>query len=188
MVFAVPLCMESRSNPMRRTSLYPISVNLVFLLLCGVGGPDHARAELHWQTEKRVDLRVRLIALAEADPRSSFFSTHEVFVAAQQLTEDESRLVKLVYAFLPYQPRLSEYDFDYSFVHDLRVTRDPSCDQTLAQITTDERTRTQIALKYSADSPVLNTSRHHSALPCFSTTAEDYTKAIHRPAPPEEEY
>ncbi len=173
---------------MRRTRLYSIIVNLVFLLLCGIGGPDRARAELHWRMEKRQSLQVRLIALAEADPRSSFFSTHEVFVAAQQLSQDESRLVKLVYEFLPYQPRLSESDFDYSVVHALRATRDPSCDQSLTQITTDERTRTQVALKYSADSPVLNTSRHHSALPCFSTSAEDYTKAIHRPAPPEEEY
>ncbi|HSY66027.1 MAG TPA: hypothetical protein VK829_15630 [Terriglobales bacterium] len=173
---------------MPRTRLYRMFVNLVFLLLCGIGGPDHARAELHWRMEKRENLRVRLIALSESDPRSSFFSTHEVFVAAQQLSEDESRLVKLVYEFLPYQPRLSESDFDYSVVHALRATRDPSCDQTLAQMTTDERTRAQVALKYSADSPVLNTRRHHSALPCFSTSAEDYTKAIHRPAPPEEEY
>ncbi len=173
---------------MRRTRFSPIFVNLVFLLLCGIGGPDHARAELHWQMQKRENLQVRLIALAEADPRSSFFSTHEVFVAAQQLSQDESRLVKLVYEFLPYQPRLSEYEFDYSVVHDLRAARDPSCDQTLTQITTDERTRVQVALKYSADSPVLNTIRHHSTLPCFSTSAADYTKAIHRPAPPEEEY
>ena len=173
---------------MRQTRFSGRFVSLVFLLLCGIHGPDHARAELHWQMGKRESLRVRLIALAEADPRSSFFSTHEVFVAAQQLGEDESRLVKLVYEFLPYQPRLSEYDFDYSVVHDLHAMRDPSCDQTLAQMITDQRTRAQIALKYSADSPVLNTGRHHSALPCFSTTAEDYTKAIHRPAPPEEEY
>ena len=173
---------------MRRIRLSPIFVKLVVLLLCGMGGPDHARAELHWQIEKRVDLRVRLIALAESDPRSSFFSTHEIFVAAQQLSEDESRLVKLVYELLPYQPRLSESDFDYSVVHDVRAVRDPSCDQTLTQITTDQRTRAQVALKYSADSPVINTSRHHSALPCFSTSAADYTKAIHRPAPPEEDY
>ena len=111
------LRMESRSDPMRRTRLYSIIVNLVFLLLCGIGGPDRARAELHWRMEKRQSLQVRLIALAEADPRSSFFSTHEVFVAAQQLSQDESRLVKLVYEFLPYQPRLSESDFDYSVVH-----------------------------------------------------------------------
>src|SRR5580692_796265 len=173
---------------MRRNRFSTLFVSLVFLVLCGIGRPDHARAELHWHMQKRVDLQVRLIALAEADPRSSFFSTHEVFVAAQQLSEGESRLVKLVYTFLPYQPRLSEYDFDYSVVHDLRAARDPDCDQSLAQITTDERTRTQVALKYSADSPVLNTGRHRSALPCFSTTAQDYTKAIHHPAPPEEEY
>jgi len=173
---------------MQRTRFSPIFVNLIFLLLCGIGGPDHAGAELHWQVEKRIDLRVRLIALAEADPRSSFFSSEEVFVAAQQLSEDESRLVKLVYEFLPYQPRLSESDFDYSVVHEVRATRDPNCDQTLGQITTDQRTRVQVALKYSADSPVINTTRRHSALPCFSTSATEYTKAIHRPAPPEDDY
>jgi len=173
---------------MRRTRFSSIFVNLVLLLLCGIGGPDHARAELRWPTEKRVDLRVRLIALAEADPRSSFFSSEEVFVAAQQLSEDESRLVKLVYEFLPYQPRLSESDFDYSVVHEVQAMRDPNCDQTLAQLTTDQRTRLQVALKYSADSPVINTTRHHNALPCFSTSAEEYTKAIHRPAPPEDDY
>jgi hypothetical protein len=173
---------------MRRTCLFPIFINLIFLLLCAIGGPDHARAELRWQMPKRENLQVRLIALAEADPRSSFFSTHEVFVAARQLSQDETRLVKLVYEFLPYQPRLSEYEFNYSVVHDLRATRDPSCDQTLTQITTDERTRTQVALRYSDDSPVLNSSRHHSALPCYSTSAADYTKAIHRSAPPEDEY
>jgi hypothetical protein len=173
---------------MCRTRFSPVFVSLVFLLFCGIGEPDHAGAELHWQMGKHQELRVRLIALAEADPRSSFFSTHEIFVAAQQLDQDESRLVKLVYEFLPYQPRLSESDFDYSVVHDLRATRDPSCDQSLTQITTDQRTHGQVALKYSADSPALNAGRHHSALPCFSTSAAEYTKAIHRPAPPEEEY
>jgi hypothetical protein len=161
-------------------------LGVVLLLICSASGPESLRADLHWQPDKKQNLRVRLIALAETDPRSTFFSTHEVFVAAQQLTKDETRLVKLVYAFLPYQPRLSESDFDYSVVHELRAVRDPSCDQTLAQMSTDQRTHSQRSLRYSADSPVLNVSRHRSLLPCYSTTPEDYAKEIHQPAYDEE--
>ena len=164
-----------------------IGVSL-FLVVCGISGLRTAGADLHWQPEKKESLRVRLIAVAEAEPRSSFFSTHEVFVAAQQLSKDESRLVKLVYAFLPYQPRLSEFDFDYTIVHELRAVRDASCDQSLSQMSTDQRTRVRLSLRYSSDSPVLNTARHHSVLPCYSTTPEDYTKAIHEAPPPEDEY
>jgi hypothetical protein len=163
-----------------------IITGLALLLVSAAGRPDTARADLHWQPDKKQNLRVRLIALAETDPRSTFFSTHEVFVAAQQLTKDETRLVKLVYAFLPYQPRLSESDFDYSVVHELRAVRDPSCDQTLAEMSTDQRTHSQMSLRYSADSPILNTGRHRSLLPCYSTTPEDYAKEIHQPAYDEE--
>lgn len=155
--------------------------------VCALSGPDSARANLHWRPKKKENLRVRLIALAEADPRSTFFSNHEVFVAAQQLGEEESRLVKLVYEFLPYQPRLSESDFDYSVVHEVLAVRDPDCDQSLAQMSTDQRTRAHVPLKYAADSPVLNTSQHRSIMPCYSTSAEDYTKALHQP-PPDDEY
>jgi hypothetical protein len=165
-----------------------IVANLVVLIICALSGPETARANLHWRLKKKEDLRVRLIALAEADPRSTFFSTQEIFVAAQQLGEDESRLVKLVYDFLPYQPRLSEYDFDYSVVHEIRAVREPGCDQSLAQLSTDQRTREHVPLKYAADSPVLNTNRHHSVMPCYSTTPEDYTKAVHQPPPPDAEY
>src|SRR5581483_300635 len=158
------------------------------LLACVFSGPGSAGADLHWQDPRKENLQVRLIALAESEPRSTFFSTHEVFIAAQQLGKEESRLIKLVYAFLPYQPRLSESDFNYFAVHEIQALRDPSCDQSLAQISSDQRTRSHVRLKYSADSPVLNSSRHHSAMPCYSTTPEDYTKAIYRPPPPEAEY
>jgi len=158
------------------------------LLTCLLSGPRTAHADLHWRDPKKENLEVRLIALADSEPRSTFFSTHEIFIAAQQLGKDESRLIKLVYAFLPYQPRLSESDFNYLMVHELEAVRDPSCDESLTQISTDERSRSHVRLKYSADSPVLNTSRHHSTMPCYSTTPEDYTKAIYRPPPPEAEY
>ena len=173
---------------MARTRFFHIVAGLVLCVACTTGGVDHARASLHWRPEKKQNLRVRLIALAESDPRSTFFSNHEVFVAAEQLEKDESRLVKLVYEFLPYQPRLSESDFDYSVVHEIRAVRDPECDQSLAQMSTDQRTRAHVPLKYAADSPMLNTSRHRSVIPCYSTTPEDYSKAVHETPPPETEY
>lgn len=146
------------------------------------------QAGLHWPPPRKEKLRFRLIAMAESEPRSSFFSTHEIFVAAQQLSENESRLVKVEYAFLPYQPRLSEYAFDYSFVYEVNATRDPSCDQTLAQILTDERDHSRVQLKYAADSPALDIGRRHSLLPCYSSAPEDFTKVVHDPASLEKDY
>jgi hypothetical protein len=191
MLACTNLTTDARSlDAVAKTRLIHVISGVALLVIFSTGGSDRARGNLHWRPEKKENLRVRLIALAEADPRSTFFSNHEVFVAAQQLNEkeDESRLVKLVYEFLPYQPRLSESDFDYSVVHEIRAVRDPACDQSLAQMSTDERTRGHVPLKYAADSPVLNTSRHRSIIPCYSTTPEDYTKAIHQPPPPEAEY
>ena len=43
--------------------------------------------------------------------------------------------IKLVFSFLPYQPRLSESGSDYSVVHEIAASRDPDCDQTVAQLT-----------------------------------------------------
>ena len=158
------------------------------LVTCLLSGPPSVHADLHWHDPKKENLEVRLIALAESDPRSTFFATHEIFIAAQQLGKDESRLIKLVYAFLPYQPRLSESDFNYFTIHEIQAVRDPSCDQTLAEVSADQRTRSHVHLKYSTDSPVLNTSRHHSTMPCYSTTPEDYTTAIYSPPTPESQY
>jgi hypothetical protein len=166
-----------------RRQLQRLAANLVLVFLCLTGETPVTEATLHWPQAKPENMRVRLIAMAESDPRSSFFSTHEVFVAAQQLKggENESRLVKLVYAFLPYQPRLSEYGFDYSLIYELHATRDPSCDQSLTQMTTDQRDRTRLSLKYTSDSPAINTVRRYRPLPCYSSTPEDYTRIVKKP-------
>jgi len=170
------------------SQLRSVVANLVMVSLCAVGGTSPAKADLHWPPTRKINLRIRLIALAESDPRSSFFATQEVFVAAQQLTENESRLLKLVYSFLPYQPRLSEVGLDYSLVHEIHAVRDPDCDETLAAMTTDQRDRAHVDLKYSLDSPALNVQRRHSPLPCYSTTPEDYSRAVHETIGPETEF
>jgi len=130
-------------------------------------------------------VRLRIVALAWNHHPTSFFANEEVFIAEMQIAKDESRLVKLVYSFLPYQPRLSDNGLDYSIVHELHAARDPDCDQTVAEITTGrvgDWRQDQSRLKYSADAPAVNLERHKKRLPCYVTSAADYTKPIHQPA------
>ena len=155
---------------------------LLMLAVCLVGGTETARGNLPWSMPKKESMRLRLVALAWNHPRSSFFASEEIFIAEKELTKDETRLVKLVYEFLPYQPRLSEEGLDYSTLHELRAARDPHCDETLSQITAGREgdwRQDQSQLKYSADAPPVNPSRYKAPLPCYVTNAEDYTKPIH---------
>lgn len=148
---------------------------MVMALVCGL---TSALGELHWQEQKKEQIHVRLIALAIGYPRSTVFSTDEVFVAERQLNggEDEWRMIKLVYEFLPYQPRLSDHGLDYRTVHIVTGTRDPGCDETFAQMMTrvsqdPDLTR---SFKYSEHFPVQDALRSKAALWCYRTTASDY--------------
>jgi hypothetical protein len=155
-----------------------------------VFGREPAAGQLHWQSAKKEPLHVRLIALAWAHPRSSFFASEETFIAEKQLGEGEWRLVKLEYGFLPYQPRLSESGLDYSTVHELRALREPNCDETLTQMAfiSPEGHTSQSDLRYATDAPTINFERHHSLLPCYITSAEDYEKSMHEPPGPQDEF
>lgn len=150
--------------------------------VCLLAASESARGNLPWPAAKKESMRLRIVALAWNHSRSSFFGSEEIFVAEKELTKDETRLVKLVYEFLPYQPRLSEQGLNYSTLHELRAVRDPQCDETLAQVTIGQQgdwRQAQSQLKYSTDAPTLNLSRHKAPLPCYVTNAEDYTKPIH---------
>lgn len=158
---------------------------IFFLLATGIAGhPIPARGELQWRSPKIESVRLRIVALAWNHPRTSFFENEEVFIAEKELNKEESRLVKLVYDFLPYQPRLSEYGLDYSTVHELRAVRDPQCDETLAELIAGQLgdwRQTKSELKYSTDAPPLNLERHKSRLPCYVTSADDYSRPLHVP-------
>ena len=163
--------------------------------ICATLGHSRAEGGLHWREEKKEPMRVRLVALAWSHPHTSFFANEEVFIATKQLGRDESRLVKLVYGFLPYQPPLSEYGLDYETVHELRASRDPECDETLAQMMSAagaEKSQradgVQTALKYSTSAPVLNPNHRRSTLPCYVTTAEEYAKPVHEPTNSQENF
>jgi hypothetical protein len=165
-----------------------MTILVVLFALAATFRPQPAQGSLHWPQLRKQQIRVRLVALAWSHPRSSFFANEEVFVAEKELTAGELRLVKLVYGFLPYQPRLSENGFDYSTLHEVRAVRDPSCDETLRQLMADERDHEQRALLYSEDSPKVDLDRRRMPLPCYLTSADDYTKAIYRPVGPEAAY
>src|SRR5260370_34009083 len=109
---------------------------VLIVAACVICGSETARGHLPWPAPKKEAMRLRLVALAWNHPRSSFSASEEVFVADKEVGKDETRLVKLVYMFLPYEPRLSDEGLDYSTLHELRALRDPQCDESLAQITT----------------------------------------------------
>ncbi len=159
-------------------------LNLLLVVVACFGfAARPAHGELHWRKEKKQPMKVRLVAVLQNYPRSSFFSSEEVFLAEQQFTPDESRLIKLVYGFLPYQPPLSDTGLDYSVVHEIIAVRSTSCDETLSKVEATNNSDRQIRLQYSAGSPGLQEDRHHNALPCYLTNANEYEKAIHDPAP-----
>lgn len=133
-----------------------------------------------WPSTRKQPIQVRLIALAQAYPRTSFFANDEVFIAEQEMGKDESRFIKLVYDFLPYQPPLSSYGLDYSLVHVVQAERDTSCDETLWEMRSQRRAMAE-TWKYAPDSPVADLDRRQARLRCFRTTSSDYEKAVREP-------
>jgi GAF domain-containing protein len=125
------------------------------------------------------DVQLRVIGLAWAPPRSSYFSNFEVFIAEKGPNKEESQLIKLVYVFLPYQPRLSEYGFDNLKVRWLRVARDPTCDEGLMQMMRPEGENGPAGY-HSGDALASTSSDRNNVLPCYRTTADDYRRAVSR--------
>lgn len=93
------------------------------------------------------------------------------------MSEEEGMPIKLVYEFLSYQPRLSENSFEYTTVHEMRVVRDPDCDETLPQMTSGvvgDWRQAESGLRYSKDAPSLPDRR--GPLLCCITTPEDHVR------------
>jgi hypothetical protein len=128
------------------------------------------------------ELPLGLIGVVFTLPGTSFFSNFEVFVAKRRVGKDQMQLVKLVYEFLPYQRRLSEYDLNNlpPRVIKLRVTPDPSCDESLWQMMQSDTDPTLAAKEYSKLPAALRSSDLTAMLPCYRTTASDFQKAMSR--------
>jgi len=123
-----------------------------------------------------IELPVRVIGLALALPTSSYFSNYEVFIAEKRLKKGGSELIKLVSVSLPYQPRLSEYGINNSKVYKLHVTRDPSCDESLLQMTWPEDKGPPPEPPLGTGTPP--TGPGNNKLPCYRTTADEYWRAL----------
>ena len=142
--------------------------------------PQSAAKEPEAKSEPPTEeMPLRLIGLAMALPNSSYFSNYEVYIAERKLRKNLTELVKLVYVYLPYQRRLSEYGIDQSKVFKLLVSRDRTCDESLMQMTWPETDRPPDA-QNATDAPGLSTADKKSMLPCYRTTADDYRKAMAR--------
>ena len=128
------------------------------------------------------ELPLGLIGLVFAAPGTSYFSNFEVFVAKRRVGKDQLQLVKLVYEFLPYQRRLSEYDLNNlpPRVIKLRVTPDPSCDESLGQMIQSHSDPPPSAREYPQLPAALRSSDLNAVLPCYRTTADDFQKAMSR--------
>jgi hypothetical protein len=150
------------------------------------GGSGTEAEGLRWpDPPKKAHMRVRLVAVALALPRTSFFSSLEVLVAETEIADEELSLIKLVFTYLPYQPRLSESGLDYSVVHEVSAWRNPDCDETIAQLTARSLPDRHEPLIYSRNVPREDLDRRRMPLPCYETEADDYIKSSLEPiAPP----
>jgi hypothetical protein len=179
--------MRSRERSVISAKIRNWMAALLFLVATCIGGADRqAEGQLRWEyPPKKVPIRLRLVAIAFADhPRSSFFSSQEVFVAETEIAHEEWSLIKLVFTFLPYEPRLSESGFDYSVVHEVSAWRDENCDQTIAQLTARSQPDRHEPLIYSRNVPREDLDRRRTPLPCYETTANEYIRSSFEPVAP----
>lgn len=125
------------------------------------------------------DVPIRLISPVFPPRGSTFFSNIEVFLAERRISSGKFEPIKLVYEFLPYQRRLSEYFAEGKLVHTLRVIRDPRCDESLMQMLSPDSDQDQ------SDSTAANAAGttaidRNTRVPCYYTTADDYLRALER--------
>jgi hypothetical protein len=125
--------------------------------------------------ENGEELNVAFLAPAVPLPNSTYFASEEIFLAQERISRHQSRLIKLIYEFLPYQPRLSDFGPNYPAVDRLRATRDPSCDEVLMQAAAGADGALSEAFPPQLTARQKN--QHQKLLACYRTTADDYREA-----------
>jgi hypothetical protein len=130
------------------------------------------------------ELPMGLLGLVFAAPGSSVYSNFEVFVAKRRVgkEKDQFQLIKLVYEFLPYQKRLSEYDLNNQpqRVIKLKVTPDPNCNEALGQILQPQSDPNVPITEYPNVPAALRSYDLSAVLPCYHITADEFQKAMSR--------
>jgi hypothetical protein len=148
--------------------------------------PDDASTSAPASNEPRPttieELPLGVLGMVFALPGTSFFSNYEVFVVKRRLGRDEMQLMTLVYEYLPYQRRLSEYDLNNQAprVIKLKVTPDPSCNESLAQMMQAQVDPEHPELAAPQLPQALRSFDLNAVLPCYRTTADDFRKAMSR--------
>jgi hypothetical protein len=143
------------------------------------GGSDPSAAN-NADPANAEELPLGLLGVVFEAPGSSFFSNFEVFVAKRRVGKDQLQLIKLVYEFLPYQKRLSEYDLNNQRqrIIKLRVVPDPSCDETLGQVVQGHADANAPASEAPKLPAALRSYDMNALLPCYRTNASDFQKAM----------
>jgi hypothetical protein len=130
------------------------------------------------------ELPMGLLGLVFAAPGSSVYSNFEVFVAKRRVgkEKDQFQLIKLVYEFLPYQKRLSEYDLNNQpqRVIKLKVTPDPNCNEALGQILQPQSDPNVPITEYPSVPAALRSYDLNAVLPCYHISADEFQKAMSR--------
>ena len=119
------------------------------------------------------ELPMRIVGLAFALPGTSFSASYEVFIAEKELSGHRVQLIKLVYWFLPYQRRLSDYHPDASKIYKLRVTRDRACDEALVHMAVSPTGQVSSGLSLTPEG-------RNAVLPCYRTSADNHPKETSR--------
>jgi hypothetical protein len=145
-----------------------------------VGDAPPTRAGNNENKSTVEELPLGSLGLVFAAPGTSYFSNFEIFVAKGGIGKDQMQLIKLVYEFLPYQRRLSEYDFNKmpGKVIKLRVTPDPSCKESLGRILQPYTDPVRATTEYPKLPAALRNFDLNLVLPCYRTTADDFQKAM----------
>ena len=78
--------------------------------MCVRRGGRQAKGQLRWEIRpSKCSYGCAWLPLLLLTTRGlAFFSSQEVFVAEWEIAHEEWSLIKLVFTFLPYEPRLSE--------------------------------------------------------------------------------
>ncbi len=130
---------------------------------------------------KKESVSFRLVGRAAPVPITSFGANYESYVAALQSpkTNDVS-LVKVVYRFLSYDPRLPVSFVDYDLVHTFRAVRQPDCDESASAMLyshplshTGEVQNETFTFEYAKHASDV-TIAPAVMLPCYVITPADY--------------
>jgi hypothetical protein len=125
------------------------------------------------------DVPLRLVGIPVNSAKTSFFTGFEVFLAERRIGPGKTELIKLVYEFLPYQKRLSEYDLSTTKIYKLRAIPDPRCNESLMQMMWPEGDPAPDGDPQSeAHALAARVADKNAKLRCYRTTADDFSRAI----------